>query len=100
MIHKKVDATVHFILKCHLDGFGSVEGAGAGWGFLKLQHHGRSLRSVPLNKLPHFSGVVHFRYTGISVSLCTCVQSLQTVLGWLLCLLLQSWWCLCLGSPV
>jgi len=54
MIHNKVDATVPFILKCHLDVFGSVEGAGAGWGFLKLQHRGRSLRSVPLNQLPHF----------------------------------------------
>ena len=54
MIHKKVDATVPYIVKCHLDVFGSVEGAGAGWGFLKLQHLGCSLQAVPLNKLPHF----------------------------------------------
>ncbi|DBA81243.1 TPA: hypothetical protein ACH3X2_007055 [Trebouxia sp. C0005] len=54
MIHNQVDATVPFIVKSHLGVFGSVEGAGAGWGFLKLQHLGCSLQAVSLNKLPRF----------------------------------------------
>lgn len=54
MIHSKVDATVPFIVKSNLDVFGSVEGAGVGWGFLKLQPLGRILQAVTLNMLPHF----------------------------------------------
>jgi len=54
MIHNKVDATVPFIVKSDLDVFGFVEGAGAGWGFLKSQHLGSRLQTFPLNMLPHF----------------------------------------------
>ena len=54
MIHNKVDATVPIVVKSGLDVLGSVEGAGPGWGFLKLQHLGSSLQAVPLNLLPRF----------------------------------------------
>ncbi|KAA6421293.1 MAG: hypothetical protein FRX49_08779 [Trebouxia sp. A1-2] len=54
MIHHIVDATVPYVLKSDLDVFGSVEGAGLGWSFLKLQHIGNSFQAVPLTMLPHY----------------------------------------------
>lgn len=54
MIHHIVDATVPYVLKSDLDVFGSVEGAGLGWSFLKLQHIGSSFQAVPLTMLPHY----------------------------------------------
>ena len=54
MIHHMVDETVPYVIKSDLDMFGSVEGAGLGWSFLKLQHIGSSLQAVPLTMLPHY----------------------------------------------
>ena len=54
MIHHMVDETVPCVIKSDLDMFGSVEGAGVGWSFLKLQHIGSSLQAVPLTMLPHY----------------------------------------------
>ena len=54
MIHHMVDATVPYVVKSDLDMFGSVEGAGVGWSFLKLQHIGSSLQAVSLTMLPHY----------------------------------------------
>lgn len=56
MIHHMVDKTVPYVVKSDLDVFGSVEGAGVGWGFLKLQHIGSILQAVPLTMLPHYCG--------------------------------------------
>ncbi|KAA6428919.1 MAG: hypothetical protein FRX49_01029 [Trebouxia sp. A1-2] len=68
MIHNQVDATVPFIVKSHLGVFGSVEGAGAGWGFLKLQHLGCSLQAVSLNKLPRFWSCAVQAVTGLHMA--------------------------------
>ena len=54
MIHHMVDETVPCVIKSDLDMFGSVEGAGVGWSFLKLQHIGSSLQADPLTMLPHY----------------------------------------------
>ena len=59
MIHHKVDATVPYVVKRDLDVFGSVEGAGVGWSFLKLQHIGSSLQAVPLKMLSHYWSCAH-----------------------------------------
>ena len=54
MIHHMVDETVPYVIKSDLNVFGSVEGAGVGWSFLKLQHIGSGLQAVPLTMLPHY----------------------------------------------
>ncbi len=54
MIHHMVDETMPCVVKSDLDVFGSVEGAGVGWSFLKLQHIGSSLQADPLTMLPHY----------------------------------------------
>jgi len=53
MSHRKVDATVPFVIKGNLDAYGTVEGAGSGLCFLKLQL-GSRLLTCPQNMLPHF----------------------------------------------
>ena len=65
IIHHMVDKTVPYVVKSDLDVFGSVEGAGVGWGFLKLQHIGSILQAVPLTMLPHY---------------CSCAQQVQQLL--------------------
>lgn len=54
MIHNRVDAKVSYIVKSEPGMYGSVEGAGGGWAFLKLQRLGRNLASFPVHRLPHF----------------------------------------------
>ena len=54
MIHHTVDETVPYVIKSDLDIFGSVQGAGLGWSYLKLRHIGSSLQAVPLTMLPHY----------------------------------------------
>ena len=52
MLHSLVDATVPYIVKSEPDMYGSVEGAGHGWAFFKLQPLGKSLSSFPAHRLP------------------------------------------------
>ena len=54
MIHNMVDERVSFIVKSDLEVFGTVEGAGVDWHFLKLLHLGSSLPAIPPSKLPGF----------------------------------------------
>lgn len=53
MIHRRVDATVPFIIKSNLDAYGTVEGAGPNLSFLKLQL-GSRLSTCPQSMLPHY----------------------------------------------
>lgn len=53
-IHSLVDATVPYIVKSEPGVYGSVEGAGDGWAFLKLQRLGRNLSSFPAHRLPQY----------------------------------------------
>ena len=53
MIHNMVDERVSFIVKSDLEVFGSVEGAGVGWRFLKL-HLGSGLPAITPRQLPGF----------------------------------------------
>lgn len=54
MIHNLVDDRVSFIVKSDLEVFGSVEGAGVGWCFLKLWHLGKRLPAITPSTLPGF----------------------------------------------
>ncbi len=54
MIHSLIDHRVSFIVKSDLEVFGSVEGAGVGWRFLKLQHLGNRLPAITPSTLPGF----------------------------------------------
>lgn len=53
MIHNLVDAKVHFIVKSHPEVHGTVEGAGHGLSFLKLQL-GSKVSSIPVTLLHHY----------------------------------------------
>lgn len=53
MIQKQVDSTVPFIIKSDLDAYGTVEGAGPGLCFLKLQL-GSDLLTCSQSMLPHY----------------------------------------------
>ena len=53
MIHRRVDATMPFIIKSDLDAYGTVEGAGPNLSFLKLQL-GSRLSTCPHSMLPHY----------------------------------------------
>lgn len=53
-IHSLVDTTVPYIVKSEPGVYGSVEGAGGGWAFLKLQRLGRNLSSFPAHRLPQY----------------------------------------------
>ncbi len=59
MIHRKLDATVPYVVKSDLDVFGSVEGVGVGWSFLKMHQLGSSLQAVPWRMLPHYWSCAH-----------------------------------------
>ncbi len=59
MIHRKIHATVPYVVKSDLDVFGSVEGVGVGWSFLKMHQFGSSLQAVPWRMLPHYWSCAH-----------------------------------------
>ncbi|KAL3142534.1 hypothetical protein ABBQ38_002856 [Trebouxia sp. C0009 RCD-2024] len=68
MTHNLVDDRVSFIVQSDPEVFGSVEGAGVVWGFLKLQHLGNGLRAITPSTLPGFWSNAFQAVTGLHMA--------------------------------